>query len=109
MLSEYKELPTVDVVVTQVNSRKVFITGEVANPGEYDLLGPMNVVQLIAKAGGLMPYADKENILVVRGSEVRPDGTPWSFPVNYNDISRQRNLQKNLVWLKPGDMVIVPE
>ena len=51
--SKFVEEPTVSVVVKAINSRKVFITGQVAKPGPVPLGGPMTVLQLIAMAGGV--------------------------------------------------------
>jgi polysaccharide export outer membrane protein len=105
--SQYVESPVVSVNVKVINSRKVYITGMVAKPGEYPLVGPTTVLQLLAIAGGLQEYADKENIMVIRPSEKNFRGDPFSFRVNYNDLARRRNLQQNIE-LKPGDTIVVP-
>jgi polysaccharide biosynthesis/export protein len=103
MASRYIEEPTVAVVVKTINSRKVFITGQVSKPGPYPLMGPMTVLQLIAVAGGVQEYADAENIGIVR--TVNGKSTRTRF--NYKDVSRGKNLAQNIE-LKPGDQVIVP-
>src|SRR6185295_11169335 len=54
----YLEDPNVTIVVRQINSRRVFVTGEVAKPGPYPLIGPTTVLQILATAGGLKEYAD---------------------------------------------------
>ena len=95
--------PNVAVVVKQINSRKVFITGNVERPGPYALGGPTTVLQLIALAGGLREYADSKHIVIMRVEK----GVSVSLPFNYNDISKRKNLHQN-VELKPGDTVIVP-
>jgi polysaccharide export outer membrane protein len=95
--------PSVTVVVRQINSRKVFITGEVAKPGPYPLTGPTTVLQLIALAGGLREYADAKRIVIVRSES----GRQTSFAFNYKDAASRRNLKQNIE-LKPGDTVIVP-
>ena len=95
--------PNVAVVVKQINSRKVFITGNVERPGPYPLGGPTTVLQLIALAGGLREYADSKHIVIMRTEK----GVSVSLPFNYNDISKRKNLHQN-VELKPGDTVIVP-
>jgi polysaccharide export outer membrane protein len=100
---KFMEDPTVTVVVRQINSRKVFITGQVTKPGTYGLAGPMTVLQLIASAGGVLEYADSKHILVMRTE----DGRPMSFPFNYKDVLKRKNLKQNIL-LKPGDTVIVP-
>jgi polysaccharide export outer membrane protein len=105
---KYVEDPTVTIVVKQINSRKVFITGQIGKPGAYPLTGGMTVVQLIALAGGLGEYADREHITLVRGTELRPDGTPWSYQINFNDLTKRVRLNQNNLVLKPGDSIIVP-
>ena len=70
--AKFVEEPTVTVVVKAINSRKVFITGQVGKPGPYPLGGPTTVLQLIATAGGVAEYADKEKIVIAahRGRQV---------------------------------------
>ena len=100
---KFLEEPTVTVVVKQINSRKVFITGQVPKPGPYPLTGPTNVVQLIAMAGGVLEYADSENIVIMR----TVNGKPMSYEFNYKDVAKRKNLGQNIE-LKPGDTIIVP-
>jgi polysaccharide biosynthesis/export protein len=100
---QYFEDPSVTVVVKQMNSRKVFITGEVSKPGPYPLVGPTTVLQLISIAGGLRDYADSKKILIVRNE----NGRPMSYLFNYKDVVSRKNLRQNIE-LKPGDTVIVP-
>jgi polysaccharide export outer membrane protein len=97
------EDPTVTVVVRQINSRKVFITGSVTTPGAHALTRQLTVMQLIAMAGGLTEFADKKNIRIVRTE----DGKPRTFKLNYNDVAKGNRLEQNIV-LQPGDTVIVP-
>jgi polysaccharide export outer membrane protein len=93
--------PNVTVVVNEINSRKVFITGQVVKPGPYVITAPTTVLQLIAMAGGLKDFADSKNIMIVRQESARTS----SYPFNYKDI--RRNLRQNIE-LKPGDTVVVP-
>jgi polysaccharide biosynthesis/export protein len=95
--------PSVTVAVKEINSRKVFITGEVTKPGPYSLSGPRTVMQLIAVAGGLLEYADKDNIVVLRTTS----GQQKSYKFRYSDVSRGRSLEQNIE-LQPGDTVVVP-
>jgi polysaccharide export outer membrane protein len=98
------EDPTVSVVVKAINSRKVFITGEVVKPGPYALIGPTTVVQLIAMAGGLKDFADGDNILILRQEKTGP----VSYRFSYKGLaSRKVSLHTNIE-LKAGDTVIVP-
>jgi polysaccharide biosynthesis/export protein len=97
------ETISVNVIVRTINSRKVFITGQVGNPGAYPLMGDRTVMQLIALAGGLNEYAKKKNITITRIE----NGKTISLKFNYDDVSKGKNLQQN-VMLKPGDTVVVP-
>jgi polysaccharide export outer membrane protein len=102
----YTDEPTVSIVVKQINSRKVYITGGINKPGAYPLIGPMTIAQLIALAGGLVEYADKENISVV-SADKKPDGTPMRYKFDYKQFLKGTNLKQNIE-LKPGDTVIIP-
>ena len=99
----FVEGPNVQVIVLEILSRRVFITGMVGSPAHYPLLGPTTVLQLIATAGGLQEYANKKNIRIIRDE----GGQQRSFRFNYNDVLQGRNLQQNIL-LKPGDTVLVP-
>jgi polysaccharide export outer membrane protein len=99
----YVEEPNATVVVRQINSRKVFITGQVGKGGPYPLSSTMTVLQLISMAGGVNEYAKVSKISIMRtenGKQVR-------FPFNYKDVIEGKNLKQNIE-LKPGDTVIVP-
>ena len=100
---KFVETPEVTVVVKLINSRKVFITGQVTKPGPYPLAGPTTVLQLIATAGGLLEYADDKNIVILRTEF----GKPTSYRFNYREVVRRVNLNQNIE-LKPGDTVVVP-
>ena len=63
---KYVEDPNPTVIVKEIKSRKVFITGQVEKPGPYPLNGPTTILQLIATAGGLREFADGKNISVMR-------------------------------------------
>jgi polysaccharide export outer membrane protein len=96
--------PSVTVIVKQINSRKVFITGHVARPGSYSLTAPMSVLQLIALSGGLLEFADRSKIRVMRVDRVSGAETHL---VNYKQLANGEDLKQNIE-LKPGDTVIVP-
>lgn len=95
--------PNVTVVVKQINSLKVFITGMVDRPGAYPITSRMTVLQLIALAGGLEEYADREHIVVVR----QQDGRQTSYRFNYKEVAQQKRIEQNLE-LRAGDTVLVP-
>jgi polysaccharide export outer membrane protein len=99
----FMEDASITVVVRQINSRKVYITGEVNKPGPYPLTSPTSVVQLIATAGGLREYANSKKIMIMRTE----NGRPVSLPFNYPAVTSGKNLKQNIE-LKPGDTVVVP-
>lgn len=101
--NRFVEDANVTVVVKQINSRKVFITGHVNKPGPYPLISPTTVLQLIATAGGLVEFADDKNILIIRTER----GRQMSYRFNYKDVTKRKNLQQN-IQLKPGDTIVVP-
>ena len=100
---KYMEDPNITVVVRQINSRKVFITGEVNKPGPYPLTSQTSVMQLLAMAGGLREYANSKKIVIMRTE----NGKQISLMFNYKDVIAGKNLKQN-VELKPGDTVVVP-
>jgi polysaccharide export outer membrane protein len=95
--------PNVAVVVRAINSRRVFVTGQVTVPGPHPLKGPLTVMQVISMAGGLTEFANPKGITILRQS----GGTTETFKFNYKDVSRGKNTQQN-IQLMPGDTIVVP-
>jgi polysaccharide biosynthesis/export protein len=100
---EFVTAPEVSVVIKEIRSQKVYITGEVANPGAYDLQPGTKVMQAVALAGGLTPYA-KKRVVVLRDRDGRSDRR---YEIDIEGIVSGRRPSDNLV-LQPGDTVIVP-
>ena len=101
--ARYVEEPNVTVVVRQINSRRVFITGQVGKPGPYMLTPGLTVMQLIALAGGLTEFADSKNIIIMRTEK----GKPLAYRFNYKEVLNRKRMEQNIE-LKPGDTVVVP-
>ena len=95
--------PRVTVEITEIRSRRVFITGEILHPGLYPLAGPTTVLQLIAQAGGLTPFAKRRNIVILR----QESGHPAKYPFNYSEVVHGHTPEQNIALL-PGDTVVVP-
>jgi polysaccharide biosynthesis/export protein len=95
--------PNVTVIVKEIRSRRVFITGQVSKPGPYMLMAPTTVLQLISMAGGLQEYAKRDKIVVMREEK----GSPVRYQFNYDWVMQGLNLRQNIE-LKPGDTVVVP-
>ena len=95
--------PEVSVVVKDIHSRIVYITGNVAKPSGYPLNTDMTVLQLIAVAGGLLEYADASHILVMHTEH----GESHIQEFDYKAFIRQKRTTGNLA-LAPGDTIVVP-
>ena len=95
--------PTVTVVVTEANSFKVFVSGQVRTPGVYRLRSETTLLQIISLAGDFTNEANPKKIVIIR----REQGKDKRYEVNYNDIVDGTSPGSNFV-LKPGDTVIVP-
>lgn len=93
--------PQVTVSVSEVRSKIVYITGSVGKPGAYPAVTPMNVLQLIARAGGLTEFANRKDISILRGGDPRN-----RLHFNYKEVVKGHNSAQN-VTLQPGDTVVV--
>src|SRR5581483_3798777 len=102
-LKQYIEDPQVTVVVTGVNSRLVYLVGEVARPGSFNLLPKMTVLQALSAAGGLSQFADSKNIYVLRIENEKSRRIPF----NYKEALKGEHPEQNIE-LKPGDTIVVP-
>jgi polysaccharide biosynthesis/export protein len=94
--------PDVTVIVREIRSRKVYVLGQVGRPGPVPLNADMNVLQVLTAVGGLLEFASKEDIIIVRSES----GRERRFKFNYKDVVRGKNVQQNIL-LQPGDTVIV--
>jgi polysaccharide export outer membrane protein len=95
--------PQVTVIVTAINSRRIYVTGEVNRPGAYPMLPDMTVLQALASTGGFTLYANKSKIYVLR----TVDGKQVKLPVDYKKITNGQNPEQNVL-LRPGDTIVVP-
>ena len=102
-LKKYVSDPTVTVTVTTINSRKVYILGEVTRPGAFPLVPDMTVLQALTSAGGPTPYAKKSGIYVLRNQ----NGAQTKLPFNYKQVVKGGSPEQNIL-LKSGDTVVVP-
>jgi polysaccharide export outer membrane protein len=101
-LARFIKEPIVTVIVEQINNFKVYMIGEIGSQGELTLKRRTRLLQAIAMAGGLSPYASK-NVVVVRdegGREVRTQ-------IDYRKVISGERPELN-IYLKPGDTIIVP-
>jgi polysaccharide biosynthesis/export protein len=102
-LKKYVTDPQVTVIVTAINSQRVYILGEVARAGAYPLLPGMTVLQALSSAGGFTQFANTKKVYVLR----QVNGKQEKYPFNYKDVVSGGDTSGNIV-LKPGDTVVVP-
>jgi polysaccharide biosynthesis/export protein len=102
-LRKYLNEPQVTVIVTAINSQRVFVVGEVLRAGAFPLIPGMTVLQALSSAGGFTTFADVKKIHVMR----RVNGKHVEMPFNYRDVLRGDNPDQNIK-LEPGDTVVVP-
>jgi polysaccharide export outer membrane protein len=100
--SKFATEPDATVIIREIRSRKVYVLGQVAKPSSVPLNRDMTVLQVIAEVGGLLEYADKENIVIIRKEKDKER----RFKFNFNDVVKGRNVQTNIL-LQPDDTVYV--
>lgn len=102
-LSKYLNNPQVTVTVTEINSRRIYITGEVNRPGSFPLLTDMTVLQGLSSAGGFTQFAKLKSIYVLRTE----NGKQVKHPFNYKEAIKGNNPEQNIA-LQAGDIIVVP-
>lgn len=102
-LARYVSDVGLTVEVKQSNSMIIYIIGRVNAPGRQVMLDSTNVLQALAMAGGLNPFADRGAVRVFR----RQGGKTLVFPFDYDEVAEGRHLENNIE-LQRGDVVIVP-
>jgi polysaccharide biosynthesis/export protein len=99
-LQRFVDVPRVTVAVSQANSARFFVLGQVQKSGEFPLTGPTTVLQALALAGGFKDFAKTEGIVIVRKTQA-------VVPVNYKRIADGKDIAQNIS-LMPGDTILVP-
>jgi len=102
-LKKFIEDPKVTIIVTKVNSQRIYLVGEVNHAGAFPLVPNMTVLEAISSAGGCTIFAKQSKIYILRvenGKEVR-------LRFNYKEVLSGQKMSQNIL-LKPGDTVVVP-
>jgi polysaccharide export outer membrane protein len=102
-LRKYITNPQVTVGVNEINSRRVYVTGEVTKPGAFPLLPNMSVLQALSSSGGFTQFAKLKSIYVLRTE----DGKQMKYPFNYKAVVSGKKPELN-IQLQPGDVIVVP-
>jgi len=101
-LKKFVADPRVTVVVTAINSKRIFLVGEVSHAGAMPMLPNMTVLQALASAG-LSQFANTKKIYVLRNE----NGKQLKMPVNYRQLVKGEQIERNYL-LQPGDTIVVP-
>src|SRR5271155_178089 len=102
-LRKFVTNPQVTVIITQINSQRIYILGEVIRAGAYPLSPNMTVLQGLSSAGGFTLYANLKKIYMFR----MENGKQVKYPFNYKDVINGKAPEENVV-LKAGDTIVVP-
>jgi len=94
--------PQVSIVVTQVNSPKIYLIGNVARPGPYPLRSEMSALQALSLAGGFTQFASPRSIKIVRGNGDKQEVRKMNFYDMIDDGGKGNYL------LKAGDTLVIP-
>jgi polysaccharide export outer membrane protein len=102
-LKKFITNPQVTVGVNEINSRRIYVTGEVTKPGAFPLQPNMTVLQALTSSGGFTQFAKIKGIYVLRTE----DGKQVKHPFNYKDVVSGKHPELNIV-LQSGDVIVVP-
>jgi polysaccharide export outer membrane protein len=93
----------VTVAVLEVRGNKIYVIGQVNDPGEFVVNPRVDVMQALSLAGGTTAFASPSEIFVLR----RDGGEQRRMPFNFSNVLRGRDLEQNVL-LRSGDVVVVP-
>lgn len=102
-LERYIPETVVTVAVTAIDGNKIYVIGQVNNPGAFVMNPRVDVMQALSMAGGTTPFAELNDIVILR----RSTGGQTALEFRYGDVERGRNLAQNIM-LQSGDVVVVP-
>lgn len=105
-LKAFIQAPVVTVVVHEVRPVRIAILGQIARPGTYDLDADAGVLQVIAAAGGLSPFADRDAIFVLRRAFLADRQAPPRIRFRYDDL-RRGSIPAASFRIRRGDVVVV--
>lgn len=99
------EKPEITVIVRSFSAQRIFVDGEVNNPGMLDLISPLTVLQSISQAGGLKNTARLNDVIVIRRSA---EDNFQVIPVNLAKAIDGSDVHQDII-LTPYDIVYVPK
>ena len=102
-LRKYVSDPQVTVIVTAINSQRIYVLGEVNRPGPEQLYSNMTVLQALSAAGGFTQYANRKKIYILRNNGAKEERHPFDYKAA---VRGDPGLQAFV--LRAGDTIIVP-
>lgn len=97
----------VSVIMKSFSDQRIYITGEVARPGEYDLKHKLTILQAVTAAGGFNDSAKRDAVLLIRQEE---EDAPKVFLVRLKDEDLIKTGESGTYnMLQPRDTIIVPK
>ena len=102
-LSRYIPDLVVTVSIREINGNKIYIIGQVNQPGQFVVNPQVDIMQALSMAGGTTAFAALNDIFVLR----REGGTQVMLPFRFSDFVRGRGLEQNVL-LESGDVLVVP-
>ena len=103
-LQKYIPDLVVTVTVTEIRGNKIYVVGQVNDPGEFIVNPRVDVMQALSMAGGTTPFAALNDIVILRREA---NGSQRAIRFAYKDVEKGRSLEQNIV-LDSGDVVVVP-
>lgn len=104
-IMDYQKSAEVAVIVMEVNSRRIFIVGNITTPGIYPIKSRTTILQAIAMAGGFNQFASKNSLVLIRENG---DGERKKIKIRFGDIVNIKKGKDNNLVLMPGDTIFVP-
>lgn len=102
-LDKFVTNPQITVIVSQINSQRIYLLGEVGKPGAFPMIPDMTVLQALSNAGGISQFAKAKKIYVLRDE----NGKQQKLFFNYKEVIAGQRTEQNIA-LKPGDTIVVP-
>jgi polysaccharide export outer membrane protein len=102
-LKKYVTNPQVTVIITTINSQRVYLLGEVTRPGAFPMIPGMTVLQAVSSGGGFTQFARTKGIYVLRNE----NGKQVKYPFNYKEVISGKKPEQDIT-LKAGDTIVVP-
>jgi len=102
-LKKFIAEPRVTIIVSRVNSQRIYIVGEVGHAGAFTLVPNMTVLEALSSAGGCSVFAKQSKIYILRVE----NGHESRLHFNYKEVLSGQRMEQNIL-LKPGDTIVVP-